>query len=149
MHNKRCVVCNQIISDNRIKNKKNSLYCSTKCIKVQWRLSNKEADILYKRKHQLGQRYGITWEDVLQKHQQQDGCCAICRIPIPLLEDKCKAYVDHNHQTGQVRDLLCQHCNSVIGFSKENSTILRLAAEYIDRHAKADEDILVIIRGEK
>ena len=133
MHTRFCVTCGTPITDQRIKNKKNALYCSTKCIKTFWKLSNRESDILSKRKYQMGKRYGITWEEVLQKHEQQNGCCAICRIPIPLLTEKCKAYIDHNHNTGIIRGILCHSCNKLIGFSKENVNILSTAIEYLKK----------------
>ena len=139
-----CIHCGNSIPDQRKQAKRKPKYCSNQCIRDYWKLNNKEADILSKRKYQLGKRYGITWEAVIQMHNNQKGCCAICREPIPLLEEKCRAYLDHNHTNNQVRELLCQHCNSMLGFAKDNPTILRLAVDYLEKHCRDKEDILVI-----
>ena len=139
-----CIHCGTIIPEKRQQARRKPKYCSNKCIKDYWKLNNKESDLLAKRKSQLGRRYGITWEEVLDMHDRQQGCCAICREPIPILVEKCRAYLDHNHTTGKVRELLCQHCNSMIGFAKDNTTVLRLAVDYLEKHRQNDEDILVI-----
>jgi hypothetical protein len=62
---------------------------------------------------------------------QQGGQCAICKGP-PAGRDK--FYVDHCHETGAVRGLLCIRCNTLIGSAKENETILVSAIAYIRRH---------------
>ena len=44
--------------------------------------------------------------------------------------------VDHNHSTGEVRDLLCGNCNAAIGFLQENVEIAKKAVEYLMRWSK-------------
>lgn len=60
-------------------------------------------------------RYNITiemYEDMLQK---QDGKCAICgNLPAHR-----KLVIDHNHETGQVRKLLCIRCNTALGWVEQ------------------------------
>ena len=62
----------------------------------------------------------------------QNGCCAICGIHIT--DSKQKFRVDHNHETLEVRGLLCQHCNSGLGFFKDSPTRLAMAIEYLVRN---------------
>lgn len=40
--------------------------------------------------------------------------------------------VDHNHNTGTVRGLLCHNCNSSLGLLKENVSILEKMIKYIE-----------------
>jgi hypothetical protein len=39
--------------------------------------------------------------------------------------------VDHNHETGKVRHLLCGNCNMMIGYANENPLTLEKAAAYL------------------
>jgi hypothetical protein len=59
-------------------------------------------------------------------YEMQFGKCAICS-----LEDK--LYVDHCHKTGDVRGLLCNKCNSGIGFLNDDPTLLNNAYKYLMR----------------
>ena len=60
----------------------------------------------------LKARYGITLEDYEAMFARQGGCCVICG------ESGHKLVVDHNHETGKVRALLCHHCNTMIGSAR-------------------------------
>lgn len=82
------------------------------------------------RKHSLRTKYGITVEEYDAMYISQSGKCAICKT----YRDKWALYVDHNHKTGKVRALLCNNCNSGIGFFSENQDLLRQAIEYLDVH---------------
>ena len=70
-------------------------------------------------------RYGLTQEDFLRLMQSQDYACAICKQRSYALS------VDHNHETGKVRALLCSACNKFIGFARENPDILQNAKQYL------------------
>lgn len=52
-------------------------------------------------------RYGITQADYEIMLERQGGACAICKRP-PGVK---RLHVDHNHETGEVRGLLCLVCN--------------------------------------
>jgi hypothetical protein len=45
-----------------------------------------------------------------------------------------KLAVDHCHDTGKVRRLLCHNCNRALGLFKDNSDILRKAADYVEEY---------------
>jgi hypothetical protein len=63
-------------------------------------------------------------------YKQQKGRCGICKN-----KQKGKSLaVDHNHETGQVRALLCQFCNTAIGLVRENPDIAIALAEYLRVH---------------
>lgn len=62
----------------------------------------------------LKHTYGIRLADYLQLLKNQDNCCAICKSKSSGGKKKYFS-VDHNHQTGKVRGLLCCHCNTLLG----------------------------------
>jgi hypothetical protein len=74
-------------------------------------------------------RYGMTIEsyDLLLKKQGYK--CAICKTPEP--KGNGRFHVDHSHQSNKVRGLLCLHCNTLLGYAKDDETVLIAAALYI------------------
>lgn len=64
----------------------------------------------------------------------QKGLCACCEREL-LLEGKNarKACVDHNHKTGEVRDILCGRCNLAAGHVKDSSHIAEKLRNYLFR----------------
>ena len=55
------------------------------------------------------------------------GICPICK------EEK-KLVLDHNHNTGKFRAFICNLCNSILGFSKDNDVLLNEMILYINKH---------------
>ena len=76
----------------------------------------------------LKRKYGITLKDYSEMLEEQSGSCAICGTPEP--ENK-KFDVDHDHQTGDVRGLLCTSCNRMLGHGRDNPEILTAGAKYL------------------
>jgi hypothetical protein len=61
---------------------------------------------------------------------EQDGRCAIC-------QEKCeKLVIDHCHQHGNIRGLLCRPCNALLGMCQDDEAILRRAIDYLRIHAR-------------
>jgi hypothetical protein len=85
------------------------------------------------RKYELNKKYNLTEEEYNQMLINQGGCCAICGTNKPTGKWKVFA-VDHNHETGQVRELLCNECNRGIGLLKDDPERLLKAAEYLLKH---------------
>jgi len=84
-------------------------------------------------------RYGITRDELLKMLNRQDHKCAICRVSATAAP-KVGTYrswiglvVDHNHRTGRVRGLLCQHCNLGIGKLQDDLAIVQRAAQYLSQ----------------
>lgn len=84
----------------------------------------------------LQRQYGVTLEWLMAKTAEQNNCCAICgRPPDPNgVKAAGRLHVDHDHETGKVRDLLDNHCNRLLGAAQDDPDLLRRAAEYIERH---------------
>ena len=78
----------------------------------------------------LRKSYGISMLEYEQMLADQDGVCAICG---GTNADGRDLFVDHNHQTGAVRGLLCNPCNRSLGLMKDNPATLRAAANYLER----------------
>ena len=81
---------------------------------------------------QLRRDFGITLEQYEQMHVQQNAACAICGTHQSFLNRK--LCVDHCHDTGKVRQLLCNNCNRCLGLLKDDPIILIRAARYIKAH---------------
>jgi hypothetical protein len=89
----------------------------------------------YKYKIHIKRTYGITLEERNKILDSQNGCCAICKKPLSyLVSEKLKQkklYIDHNHETGKIRGLLCSTCNTGLGMFKDNVEYLRNAITYL------------------
>ena len=88
-----------------------------------------------KRNENYKRRYGITLEEYSKMHISQKGLCAICENPETTIDKRSGAIknlsVDHCHDTGKVRGLLCNNCNRGIGLLKDSSIIIYKAAKYV------------------
>jgi len=93
-----------------------------------WREDNRD----HLRAYQLKRWYGITQEDYDAMLAAQDGVCAICGGP-PRGRGKLNDVfvVDHDHNTGVIRGLLCSPCNTAVGQMDDDPERLRRAAVYL------------------
>tara|TARA_R110002020_G_C15769341_1_gene727985 strand:- start:41 stop:286 length:246 start_codon:yes stop_codon:yes gene_type:complete len=79
--------------------------------------------------------YGITIDQYEEMLAAQEGCCSICKIHVSTLPGRFGVlHVDHNHETGKVRELLCHKCNVGIGMFKEDPKILAKVLDYLKKH---------------
>lgn len=75
----------------------------------------------------------LSEEEYNEKLNFQDGKCAICGKTEMNYINKVLC-VDHNHETGKIRDLLCGLCNSGLGKFLENKQLLINAIKYLEKH---------------
>lgn len=105
---------------------KGRLYCSIKCAnKFNPTRHCKDTQRHYKYKI----NYGISLEEYNEMFAEQNGCCAICKRH--QTEFKKHLHVDHNHETGEVRGLLCHNCNLALGRFQDSPEIIKAALEYV------------------
>lgn len=103
----------------------------------------------------IKRRFGISEEEYKAMIIGQKGCCDICKQPETAMRNgKLLALaVDHNHDTGEVRGLLCGKCNTFLGKAKEDIGILTNAISYLQKHAEKvseEEDTNIVqFRKEK
>ena len=100
----------------------------------RWQIANPEKHAANKRRASL-KAYGITPEDYDRMLEEQGGRCAMCRTDDPGGHGGVKHFhVDHDHETGVVRGLLCDTCNRGLGTYEK----LRILAEtYLGRSVLA------------
>jgi hypothetical protein len=77
-------------------------------------------------------RYGITREEYDALTIKQGGLCAICKGSDPRRGKSTRLFVDHDHETGRVRGLLCHRCNVALGGFSDDIARLRAAANYLE-----------------
>lgn len=71
-------------------------------------------------------KYGISNEMFESLRASQNNACAICKLEV---KELC---VDHDHETGMVRALLCRKCNTGLGHFKDNVTTIENAIKYLE-----------------
>ena len=110
----------------------------TQCKKCEWKIRKDSSDYNTKKKkyneeYHLNKKYGLTVEGRKELLISQNHKCAICGID-EVEAKRGKLLVDHNHETGQVRELLCHNCNVLIGHCKESEDILLKSIQYLRKH---------------
>lgn len=81
-------------------------------------------------------RYGITAEYAYELLDNQGGCCAVCGQSVSFGRDtprREQACIDHCHNSGDVRGILCSKCNSGLGMLNDDPSILSKAIEYLTK----------------
>jgi hypothetical protein len=106
----------------------------TACYKERkriYRLNNKAR----MRDYHLQATYGLTPLAYKTMYEAQEGCCKICSIKEKHAPNQ-RLCVDHDHDTGAVRGLLCGKCNSAIGLLQDSSEFTIKATTYLQDNGK-------------
>jgi len=84
------------------------------------------------RNNDLKRNYGITLQEHQQMFEEQKGVCAICKGEG---DGKWKKLcVDHDHETGKVRQLLCRRCNMILGQAYDDISLFEEYIKYLKKH---------------
>lgn len=120
-----------------------------KAYQKSWRAENAVAVAEYQKEYQkdyrtrdevmaenmrrnLWKNYKMTPTEFNDLWEGQSGKCAICEVDMaPRGRAKNSVAVDHNHENGAVRGLLCRTCNVGIGYLNNDPDLLIAAAEYL------------------
>lgn len=118
---KRCKTCSaKLHTDWRLKNLDKMADASRR-----WRTENPERS----RDHSLKHNYGIEIGTYDRMFAAQGGQCAICKTRST--GRHARFHVDHCHDTGKVRGLLCHGCNVSLGHFKHDVEVLQAAIIYL------------------
>ena len=129
--NKPCVKCAKENSELRSKNGKRTEWSRKNKDKIypknnaHYHSLTPEQKTLRNRKQQVS-LYGLTLEDYDAILEKQDSVCAICSKKPPG-----NLHIDHNHQTSEVRGLLCGKCNRAIGLLNDDVSLFSRAITYL------------------
>lgn len=136
----RCIPClsmkgKKYWADNkhRLKEKRRQYYQDHKEVILkkdkEYKLKHQEKRYLSNRRGELRRYYGISLEQYKEMWASQEGKCLIClRHEDTLPKRLC---VDHNHNTGKVRGLLCIRCNLAIGLLAESTDVFQRCVGYL------------------
>jgi hypothetical protein len=98
-----------------------------------WREKNRDRRNEQMREIHLRNKFGLTPEEYDRILEAQDGVCALCESPpTPGIS----LHVDHDHDPGEIRGLLCVRCNNALGLFREDPDLLKRAARYVTADAK-------------
>lgn len=127
---KKCKDCLQEKDLSEFSRNKNSIHHSCKACRSKYnsQYHRDNYDRVKQRDVNLRNNYGISLAEYEEMFLGQDGKCGICGQAFPQL------HVDHDHDTKQVRGLLCGHCNRMIGQAMHNEAILAAAIVYLKRY---------------
>jgi Recombination endonuclease VII len=146
LENKTCSKCNQTlcVSNFRFDKSKKSGYHSNcrSCelaqkqtpefkakrsirLKKEWQ----EMSRLERYEIKLKQFYNLSLSDYQGLYAAQKGCCGICQKTF----SEFAMFVDHDHESGKIRGLLCRTCNCAIGMLGDDLKGLMRAVDYLKR----------------
>jgi len=127
-----CKQCRRVMSFSRKKRNPESV-ARQKSIKAlryaELNTDQPEAAYMKRRGITLKHRYGMSLEDYDVMLSAQSECCAICERPASDLTYLLR--VDHCHESGEVRGLLCVSCNGFLGAIKDRVELLHRAIYYL------------------
>lgn len=127
------MVCVTVNSEEEKINK----YCCGDCRRAYERKRWAWTSEITKRRWYLKKKYGLSVEDYQTLFDKQDGKCACCSTRLNIVKSNNghdTACVDHNHKTGKVRGLLCNHCNRALGLLKEDAEVMKKLISYLETH---------------
>jgi len=116
--------------------------------KKRWLDANKHKRLKINKDWKLRAFYGITPEDYQKLLEQQNYKCAICQCEF-VMEPRNNAqypHLDHEHDSGWVRGILCQRCNHGIGLLCEDVEIMSKAIEYVIANSPPTEFNITLAR---
>lgn len=97
---------------------------------VAMRSKCKKCDEFRKYKRFIKKTYDITYDDYIDLLEKQNGKCAICESKMGSARTS-RLFVDHCHDSLEVRGLLCSSCNHGLGLFKDSPKLLNKAISYL------------------
>lgn len=104
-----------------------------KANRKRYRIKNPEKVKTHNRNSLLKREYGITQDVYDLTLETQNGACALCFRP-NADTGKQKLNVDHCHESGKFRGLLCGKCNRGLGAFNDDIDLMERAFLYLKKH---------------
>lgn len=107
----------------------------------QRKLSRQDNDFSIRKKEQkwkIKSRYGVTLEEKEAILSKQQGLCAICHKMVSGFS----AVIDHDHETGRIRGILCRSCNFGLALFGDSREGILVALEYLNAPQPPDMNLL-------
>ena len=118
-----CVECESYYDRKYKRSAKGRQYAKRRRQEIQ----GTERAKLWARKEYLKRTYDLSIEEYDALRASQNNCCKICLISF----DETMPQVDHCHDTGAIRGMLCKSCNQMLGFARDNVKVLQEAITYL------------------
>jgi hypothetical protein len=125
-----CYKCRKILPKDQFsitRNNKFHSYCKS-CRNISRRTRDEWAK-------KRDARYGLLPGQYDRLLVKQNSVCAICKLPetcTTIAKSVSPLSVDHSHNTGVIRGLLCNNCNLMLGYAKDNIQTLKQAILYLE-----------------
>ena len=119
---RECVHCGKELGPDR---SSRAIFCSRACKQKEHVASGKAAEVA--RRHYFGKLYGLS---VQQVNEMAEAGCGICGTRDWPGRHK-RPHVDHDHQTGKVRGVLCHECNTGLGKFRDDPALMERAIAYL------------------
>jgi hypothetical protein len=81
--------------------------------------------------------HNLTEDQYWVLFKTQNGVCAVCGEP----PNTKRLAVDHDHQTGEIRGLLCMHCNTALGKMRDSPDLLRKLLGYLEQNIEKNKEL--------
>lgn len=134
---KECHDCKIVKPFSEFHKNKDSKYGISYCCKLCQSIRDKKYyrqhcdESKYRNRKRNLKQYNLTLEQYDKIFKRQNGNCLICGLP-ELMQ---RLSVDHNHQTGKVRGLLCFRCNLLVGQIEKDSKLVFKILEYLNEQS--------------
>lgn len=139
MSTKVCSRCNnkKSLNDfyncNRAKDGKHSICktCAQKVDKLKYQKRKEKPNAKnYFHNQYLWRVYKLRLKDKQKMYLEQNGCCGVCKKSVSFYD----IYIDHNHTTGKVRELLCPSCNTFVGHIENKLSLVEPIIKYLEKY---------------
>ena len=97
--------------------------------RAEWMRNYRKKNPQKFKEYELKRRLGLPFEDYELMVNNQNNLCAICKQPEKF---NGSLAVDHCHESGDVRGLLCTNCNRGLGHFKDSVEVLNNAIKYLE-----------------
>jgi hypothetical protein len=121
----RCAKCDNINHKEYRKNNPEKIKVQRKKFSGKYKHKYKAYQIMYE--------YNMSIDEYQDMFKKQNSTCAICFTQIKPDKGLRSACIDHDHETGKVRELLCFHCNTGLGMFKDNIGLLENSVKYLKK----------------